>query len=119
MGANSGQHTWTHSDAISPLDLQYKGLKMGQQILKSFGQYSKSRAQKRGPGADGGKKSIFSMLTYRTLFLFVIIELFPNSVFQLYYPKDYYKQKQWNPLLVTMITEIMNINRLLWWLPWH
>ena len=28
------------------------------------------------------------------LFLVVIIELFPNSVFQLYCPKDYYKQKQ-------------------------
>ena len=40
----------------------------------------------------GGRKSIFSMLTYRTfLFLVVIIELFPNSVFQLYCPKDYYK----------------------------
>ena len=48
------------------------------------------------------------------LFLFVIIELFPNSVFQLHCPKDYYKQKQWNTLSVTMITEIMNFNRLLW-----
>ena len=57
------------------------------------------------------------MLTYRTLFCFVvIIELFPNSVFQLYCPKDYYKQKQWNTLPVTMITEIMNFNRLLWYL---
>ena len=68
-------------------------------------------------GAVGGRKSIFSMLTYRTLFLVVIIELFPNSVFQLYCPKDYYKQKQWNTLMVTMITENMNFNRLLWWLP--
>ena len=51
------------------------------------------------------------------LCLVVIIELFPNSVFQLYCPKDYYKQKQWNTLPVTMITEIMNFNRLLWWLP--
>ena len=49
------------------------------------------------------------------LFLVVIIELFPNSVFQLYCPK----QKQWNTLPVTVITEIMNYNRLLWWLPWH
>ena len=42
------------------------------------------------------------------MFLVVIIELFQNSVFQLYFPKDYYKQKQWNTLPVTMITEIMN-----------
>ena len=41
------------------------------------------------------------------LFLFVIIELFPNSVFQLYCPKYYYKQNQWNTLPVTMITEIL------------
>ena len=54
---------------------------------------------------------IFSMLTYRTLFLVLIIELFPNSVFQLYCPKDYYKQKQLNTLPVTMITEIMNLNQ--------
>ena len=47
------------------------------------------------------------------LFLVVIIELFRNSVFQLYCPKDYYKQKQGNTLPVTMITEIMNCNRLL------
>ena len=59
------------------------------------------------------------MLTYRTLFLFVVIELFPNCVFQLYCSKDYYKQKQWNTLPVTMITEITNFNRLLGWLPWH
>ena len=38
------------------------------------------------------------------MFLVVIIELFPNSVFQLYCPKGYYKQKQWNLLPVTMIT---------------
>ena len=37
-----------------------------------------------------------------------IIELFPNSIFQLYCPKNYYKQKQWDTLPVTMITEIMN-----------
>jgi len=49
----------------------------------------------------------------------VIIKLFPNNEFQFYCPKDYYKQKQWNTLVVTMITEIMNFNRLLWWLPWH
>ena len=40
-------------------------------------------------GGVGGRKSIFSMLTYRTLFLVVIIELFPNNVFQLYCLKDY------------------------------
>ena len=51
------------------------------------------------------------------LFLVVTIELFPNSIFKLYCPKDYYKQKQWNTLPVKMITEIMNSNRLLWWLP--
>ena len=67
----------------------------------------------------GGRRSIYSMLTYRTLLvLVVIIELSRNSVFQLSFPKDYYKQKQWNILPVTMITEIMNFNRLLWWLPW-
>ena len=43
------------------------------------------------------------------LFLVVIIELLQNSVFQLYFPKDYYKQKQWNTLPVTMIMEIMAI----------
>ena len=75
-----------------------------------------SRAKTR-LGAVGGRKSIFPMLTYRTLFCFlvVIIKLVPNSVFQLYWLKDYYKQKQWNTLPVTMITEIMNLYRLLWW----
>ena len=77
-----------------------------------------SRAKMR-LGAVGGMKFIFSMLTYRPLFFVVIIELFPNNVFQLYGPKVYYMQKQWNTLPVTMITEIMNFNRLLWWLPWH
>ena len=77
----------------------------------------KSRARKLV--AIGCRKSIFSMLTYSTLFLVVIIELFPNSVFQLYCPKDYYKQKQWKPLPGTTITEIMTFNQLLWWLPWH
>ena len=47
------------------------------------------------------------------LFLVVIIELFPNRVFKLYCPEDYYKQKHWNTLPLTMITEIMNFNRLL------
>ena len=51
--------------------------------------------------------------------LVVLIELFPNSVIQLYCPKDYYKQKQWNTLPVTVFTEIIKCNRLLWWLPWH
>ena len=51
------------------------------------------------------------MLTYRTLLvLFVVIELFPNSVFQLHCPNDYYMMKQWNTLPVTMVTEIMNFN---------
>ena len=67
-------------------------------------------------GAVWGRKSIFSMLF---CFLVVITEMFPNSVFQLYCPKDYYKHKQWNTLPVTIITEIMNFNRLLWWLPWQ
>ena len=48
------------------------------------------------------------------LFLVVMMELFPNSVIQLYCPKDCYKQKQWNTLPVTIITEIMHFNRLLW-----
>ena len=78
-----------------------------------------SLARENEAGAVGGRKSIFSMLTYRTLFLFVIIKLFPNSVFQLYCPKDYYKQEQCHTLPVTMVTEVMNFNRLLWWLPWH
>ena len=42
------------------------------------------------------------------MFLVIIIELIPNSAFKLYCPKDYYKQKQWNTLPVTMITETMN-----------
>ena len=80
----------------------------------------KSRAQKRGWGQLGAG-SVFFTLTYRTLILFlvVLVELFRNCVFQSYCLKDYYKQKQCNSLLVTMITEIMNFNRLLWWLPWH
>ena len=52
------------------------------------------RASLASENEAGGRRSIYSMLTYRTLFLVVIIELFRNSVFQLYYPKDYYKQKQ-------------------------
>ena len=48
------------------------------------------------------------------MFLVVTIELFPNSVFKLYFLKDYYKQKQWDTLPVTTITEIMNFNRFLW-----
>ena len=71
----------------------------------------------------GGRKSIFSINIYIglifVLFFVVIIELFSNSIFQLYCPKDYYMQKQWNTLPVTVIPEIMNFNRLLWWLPWH
>ena len=47
------------------------------------------------------------MLTYRTLFCFGCNNR--SSVFQLYCAKDYYKQKQWNTLPVTMITEIMKL----------
>ena len=80
-----------------------------------------SLARENEAGSIVGRKSIFSMLTYKdfVLFFVVIIELFPNSVFRLYCPKDYYKHKQLNTLPVTMITEIMNFNGLLWWLPWH
>ena len=48
-----------------------------------------------------------------TLFLVVIIGLSPNSVLLLYCPKDNYKQKQWKTLPVTMITEMVHFNRLL------
>ena len=65
-------------------------------------------------GSWGQEVNILHVKTDFVLFLVVIIELFRNSVFQLYCPKDYYKQKQWNTLPVTMITEIMNLNRLLW-----
>ena len=64
------------------------------------------------------KRNVVRICTCQPV-LVVIIELSGNSVFQLYCPKDYYKQKQWNTLPVTMITEIMNFNRLLWWLPWQ
>ena len=53
------------------------------------------------------------------LLLVVMIVVSPNSVSQLYCSKDNYKQKQRNTLPVTMITEIMHFNRLLWWLSWH
>ena len=82
----------------------------------------KSRARKRGWGQLGGGQEVHILhvnIIGIYFVLVVIIELFRNSVFQLYYPKDYYKQKQWNTLPVTMITEIMNCNRLLWWLPWQ
>ena len=80
-------------------------------LMNTIGHVSQTRL-----GTVGGRKSLFSMLTYTTLCLVVIIELYPNSVLQLYCPKDYYRHKQWNTLPVTMITEIMNCNRLLWWL---
>ena len=80
----------------------------------------KSRARKRGWGTWGQEVYIIHINIWDfVLCLVVIIELFRNSVIQLYCPKDYYKQKQWNTLPVTMITEIMNFNRLLWWLPWQ
>ena len=73
----------------------------------------KSRARKRGWGQLGAGSSYSSCehIEHR-LFLVVIIDLLPNCIFQLYCPKDYYKQKQWNTLPVTIITEIMNLNRL-------
>ena len=52
------------------------------------------------------------------LFLVVIIELFPYSVFQLYC-QVILQAEAMEHLPVTKITEIMNFNRLLWWLPWH
>ena len=72
-----------------------------------------SLARKREAGGSWGQEIHILHVDF-VLFLFVIIELFPNSVFQLYRPKDYYKKKQWNTLPVTMTTEIMNCNRLLW-----
>ena len=42
-------------------------------------------------GALGGRKSVFSMLTYKTLFLVVIIGLSPISMSPLYCSKDNYK----------------------------
>ena len=59
-------------------------------------------------GALGGRKSIFSMLSF-VLFLIVLIGLSANSVSQLYCSKDNYKQKQRNTLPVTMITEIEHL----------
>ena len=80
----------------------------------------KSRARKRGWGRWGQEVHILYVNIHNfVLFLVVLIELFPNSVFQLYCPKDYYKQKQWSTLPVTMITEVINCNRVLWWFPLH
>ena len=80
----------------------------------------KSRARKRGWGQLGAGGPYTPCYHIELCFvLVVIIELSRNSVFQLSFPKDYYKQKQWNILPVTMITEIMNFNRVLWWLPWQ
>ena len=79
-----------------------------------------SRAKTRlGQLGAGGPYTLYVNISDSVLFLVVIIELFTNSVFQLYCPKDYYKQNQWNTLPVTKITEIMNFNQLLWWLPWQ
>ena len=58
-------------------------------MFKQFHRVCKSRAQKRGWGSWGQEVHILHVNI-------LIIELFPNSVFQLYCPKDYYKQKQWN-----------------------
>ena len=77
--------------------------------VKAIGRASLARENEAG--AVGGRKSIFSMLTYRT-FLGCNNLTVPVLLFQLYCPKDYYKQKQWNTLPVTMLTEIMNFNRL-------
>ena len=68
-------------------------------------------SEKRGWDSWGQEVHILHVnLSDFVLLLVVIIELFPNSLFQLYCPKDYYEQKQWNTLPVTMITEIMNFN---------
>ena len=78
------------------------------------------RACKSCPRKRGlGQEVHILRVNIRTFVVVVIIELFPNSVFQLYYLKNYYMQKQWNTLPVIVITEIMNFNQLLWWLPWH
>ena len=73
----------------------------------------KSRARKRGWGQE--VRILHCNRWDFDLFLDVIIELFPNSVFELCCPKDCYKQKQcqWNTLPVTMDTDIMNVNRLI------
>ena len=48
-------------------------------------------------GSWGQEVHIFHVTIHDfVLFLVVIIELFRNSVVQLYCLKDYYKQKQWN-----------------------
>ena len=64
-----------------------------------------SFARENEAGGNWGQKvHILHVNVYDfVLFLVVIVELF-----QLYCPKDYYKQKQWNTLPVTMITEVMN-----------
>ena len=52
----------------------------------------KSRARERG----WGQEIHILHVNIEDFILFVIIELFPNNVFQLYCPKDYFKQNQWN-----------------------
>ena len=74
-------------------------------------------ARENEAGGSWGQEILILHVSIKefVLFLVVIIELFPNSVFQLYCPKNYYKQKQWNTLPMKMIMEMMNFKRLLWW----
>ena len=59
-----------------------------------IGRVSLARENEAG-GSWGQEVHILHVNIYDfVLFLVVIIELFPNSVFQLYCQKDYYKQKQ-------------------------
>ena len=53
------------------------------------------------------------------LFVVVIIELFQSNYFSYTARRIIKSKKQWNTLPVTILTEIMNYNRLLWWLPWQ
>ena len=79
-------------------------------MLRIIGHVSLAR-ENEGGGSGGQEVHIFHVkISDFDLFLVVIIELFPNSVFQLYCPEDYYKQNQWNTLPVTMITEIKIFN---------
>ena len=64
-------------------------------------------------GAGSARKTLFC-------FLVVILGLSPNSVLLLYYPRDNYKQKQWNSAgNDDQGNNCSHFNRLLWWLPWH
>ena len=87
--------------------------------MRRTGRVSLARKNETG-GSWGQEVHILHVnISDFVLFLVIIIELFPNSIFQLQCPKYYIQQKQWNTLPVTMITEIMNFIRLLCWFPWH